>query len=124
MKIYLIRYREYEKACERYKNALQNCAEQQDNLIKKCLQEIEDAQIKHKTARELLEIYQFILDNSYIHSNYHTIDSISTFKYYLETGRAEDLQDCMNLYEEERHWREIKASQERIETTIHFLQLN
>lgn len=122
MKIYLIRYREHEKACERYKHALQNCAEQQDKLIEKCLQEIENAQIKLKTAQDVLGICQLILDKSYIHSNYHAIDSVATFKHYLETGRAEDLQDCMNLYEEERHWREIKASQERIETTIHFLQ--
>jgi hypothetical protein len=28
----------------------------------------------------------------------------------------------MNIYEEERLWTEIKASQERIENTIHFLQ--
>jgi hypothetical protein len=28
----------------------------------------------------------------------------------------------MNLFEEERHWDEIKASQERIENTIYFLQ--
>lgn len=122
MKIYLIRYREHEKACERYKNALQNCEEQQDYLMGKCLQDSEDARAKLDAARAMLDMYQFILDKSYIHSNYHTIDPISTFKHYLETGRADDLQDCMNLYEEERHWREIKASQDRIETTIHFLQ--
>ncbi len=122
MKIYLIRYREHEKACERYKNALQNCEEQQFELMGKCLQDIEEAQAKLNTTQAILEMYQYILDKSYIHNNYHNIDSISTFKQYLETGRAEDLQDCMNLYEEERTWREIKASQERIETTIHFLQ--
>lgn len=122
MKIYLIRYREHEKACERYKNALQNYEGQQDYLIGKCLQDIEDSQIKLDAAQGILEMYRYILEKSYIHSNYHTLDSISTFKQYLETGRADDLQDCMNLYEEERHWREIKASQDRIETTIHFLQ--
>lgn len=122
MKIYLIRYREHEKACERYKNALQNCEEQLDYLITRCVQDSEDTQSKLDAAQAMLDMYQFILEKSYIHSNYHTVDSISTFINYLETGRAEDLQDCMNLYEEERHWREIKASQDRIETTIHFLQ--
>lgn len=122
MKIYLIRYREHEKACERYKNALQDYEEHQFKLMENCLQDIEEAQAKLNITQEILQMYQYILDKSYIHSNYHTIDSINTFKHYLETGRAEDLQDCMNLYEEERLWREIKASQERIETTIHFLQ--
>lgn len=122
MKIYLIRYREHEKACERYKNFLQNWEETQIDLIEKSLQDIDDAQTKLNNAQAVLEMYQYILEKSYIHSDYHTIDSLRTFKQYLESGRAEDLQDCMNLYEEERHWREIKASQERIETTIHFLQ--
>lgn len=122
MKIYLIRYREHEKACERYKNALQNCEEHPLNMIERCVEDIDEAQAKLNTSMGILEMYQLILNKSYVHSNYHTIDSISTFKHYLDTGRAEDLQDCMNLYEEERLWREIKASQERIETTIHFLQ--
>lgn len=122
MKIYLIRYREYEKACDRYKNALQKWEEEYLYLIERCLSNIEESEAKLKTSQGLLEMYQFILDNSFIHSNYHDYDCLSTFKHYLETGRAEDLQDCMNLYEEERHWREIKASQERIENTIHYLQ--
>ena len=91
-------------------------------LVEKCVEQIEEAAAKLKTAQGLLDMYQFILDKSYIHKNYHQINSISTCKHYLETGRANDLQDCMNLYEEERHWREIKASQERIENTIYFLQ--
>lgn len=122
LKIYLIKYREYEKACERYKLALQKWEEEYLLLIEACVNSIEESEAKLKTARGLLDIYQFILDSSLVHSNYHNIDSLTTFKHYLDTGRAEDLQDCMNLYEDERHWREIKASQERIETTIHFLQ--
>ncbi len=122
IKIYLIKYREHEKACERYKNALQIWEEQYLHMIESCLSSIEETESKLKTAQGLIDMYQFILNRSYIHSNYHDIDSLTTFKHYLETGRADDLQDCMNLYEEERHWREIKASQERIETTIHFLQ--
>jgi hypothetical protein len=55
---------------------------------------------------------------------YQDIKSLQTFKHYLETGRANDLQDCMNLFEEERHWHDIKASQERIENTIYFMQSN
>ncbi len=122
MKIYLIKYREHEKACERYKNALQNWEEDYLPMIEGCLAHIEEIEARLKTAQGLVDMYQFILNQSYIHPNYHHIDSLATFKHYLETGRANDLQDCMNLYEEERHWREIKASQERIETTIHFLQ--
>ena len=57
-----------------------------------------------------------------VHADYQDINTLSAFKHYLETGRANDLQDCMNLFEEERHWDEIKASQERIENTIYFLQ--
>ena len=122
MKIYLIRYREHEKACERFKIALQDWEENYLQLVEKCVEQIEETTAKLKTAQGLLDMYQFILDKSYIHKNYHQINSISTCKHYLETGRANDLQDCMNLYEEERHWREIKASQERIENTIYFLQ--
>lgn len=122
MKIYLIRYREHEKACERFKTALRDWEGNHLQLAEKCIDQIEEAAAKLKTAQGLLEIYQFILDKSYIHQNYHYVDAISTCKNYLETGRANDLQDCMNLFEEERHWREIKASQERIENTIYFLQ--
>ncbi len=122
MKIYLIRYREHEKACERFKNALQQWEENHLLLVEKCVEQTEEAVAKLKTAQGLLEMYQLILEKSYIHKNYHQINSLSTCKHYLETGRANDLQGCMNLYEEERHWREIKASQERIENTIYFLQ--
>lgn len=122
MKIYLIRYREHEKACERFKIALQQWEENHLLLVEKCVEQIEEATSKLKTAQGLLEMYQLILEKSFIHKNYHQINSISTCKHYLETGRANDLQGCMNLYEEERHWREIKASQERIENTIYFLQ--
>lgn len=122
MKIYLIRYREYEKACERYKKALQDWEENHLLLIEKCIEHSEAVTAKLKTAQGLIEIYQTILSKSYIHPNYHQINPLTTCKHYLETGRANDLQACMNLYEEERYWREIKASQERIENTIHFLQ--
>jgi len=122
MKIYFIRYREYEKACERYKEALQDWQEYQGSFIKKCKDDIQEASAKLKEALALLVIYHDIIRKSYIHSDYQNIETLNTFKRYLETGRADDLQDCMNIYEEERLWTDIKASQERIENTIHFLQ--
>ena len=69
-----------------------------------------------------MRIYNNIISKSLVHADYQDINTLSVFKHYLETGRANDLRDCMNLYEEERHWDEIKASQERIENTIYFLQ--
>jgi FMN phosphatase YigB (HAD superfamily) len=45
-------------------------------------------------------------------------------EYYQEIAATIGVkpEECMNLYEEEKHWHEIKASQERIENTIYFLQ--
>ncbi|NLB88117.1 MAG: hypothetical protein GX790_02665 [Syntrophomonadaceae bacterium] len=88
----------------------------------KCFEDIDVAEEKLKKANSILEIYNTILSKSFIHPDYQEISTLETFKYYLETGRANDLQDCMNLFEEERHWKEIKASQNRIENTIYFLQ--
>lgn len=73
-------------------------------------------------ALQALELYNTILDKSSVHADYQDVKILETFRYFLETGRASDLQECMNLYEEEKHWQEIKASQERIENTIYFLQ--
>ena len=122
MKIYFIRCREYDKACERYKEALKNWDEQRECFVKKCRNDIHEASAKLKEALALLGIYQEIIRKSIIHSDYQTISTLDKFKRYLETGRADDLQGCMNLYEGERHWTEIKASQDRIENTIYFLQ--
>jgi hypothetical protein len=122
MKIYFIRSREYDKACERYKEALQGWDEHRKCLIKTCRNDIREAAAKLKEASALLNIYQEIIRKSTIHSDYQTIAILDKFKRYLETGRADDLQGCMNLYEGEHHWTEIKASQARIENTIYFLQ--
>lgn len=122
-KVYFIRYREYEKACERYKLALLDWSAADNKLfMDKCFEDIDVAEEKLKKANSILEIYNTILSKSFIHPDYQEISTLETFKYYLETGRANDLQDCMNLFEEERHWKEIKASQTRIENTIYFLQ--
>ena len=63
-----------------------------------------------------------IIVKSFVNSIYQDSKTLSTFRYYLETGRGHSIQDCMNLFEEESRWSEIKASQERIENTIYFLQ--
>jgi hypothetical protein len=122
MKVYIIKYREYEKACDRYKKALENWDQTYSELLARCLKDIHDTEKKLKTALRNLDIYNGILRKSFIHSDYQDITTLGTFKYYLETGRANELAECMNLFEEERHWKEIKASQERIENTIYFIQ--
>ena len=122
VKVYFIRYREYEKACERYKRLLENWTAYHQALYDRCFDDIDEAEAKMKRARYALELYNTILDKSAVHSDYQDVNTLEMFRYFLETGRAGDLQGCMNLYEEEKHWHEIKASQERIENTIYFLQ--
>ncbi len=122
MKIYLLQYREYEKACDRYKTILGEWEDFCSDFTERCYVDIEITESKLKNAQKNLRIYNNIISKSLIHTDYQDIKSLTIFKHYLETGRANDLQDCMNLYEEEVHWDEIKASQERIENTIYFLQ--
>ncbi|QGU00195.1 hypothetical protein SYNTR_1601 [Candidatus Syntrophocurvum alkaliphilum] len=122
MKVYIIRYREYEKACDRYKKALGDWKEAEKEFENNSLSDIYDLEAKLKSTNKTLKIYNSILKKSFIHTDYQDLVTLNTFKNYLETGRANDIQDCMNLYEEERHWTEIKLSQERIENTIYMLQ--
>ena len=122
LKVYFIRYREYEKACDRFKEALKEWPRYSEDFQEDCQWDIREAREKLKKARSHLDLYQNMLRKNYIHSAYQDLNTLTTFKHYLETGRANTLQDCMNLYEEEQHWREIKASQRRIENTIYFLQ--
>jgi hypothetical protein len=122
IKVYYIRYREYEKACDRYKEALENWAILAGPFMDACLKDIEETESNLKAARKILTVYNNIILRSYVHTDYQDIKTLSIFKHYIETGRCLDIQDCMNLFEEERHWTEIKASQERIENTIYFLQ--
>lgn len=122
VKVYFIRYREYEKACDRYKRVLENWPMYHQALYDRCFNDIDEAEAKMQKIYNALELYNAILDKSAVHSDYQDIKTLEMFRYFLETGRANDLQECMNLYEEEKHWHEIKASQERIENTIYFLQ--
>ncbi|HCF51435.1 MAG TPA: hypothetical protein DER60_14205 [Syntrophomonas sp.] len=122
MKVYLLRYREYEKACDRYKDTLEKWMQCGDDFRETCIQEINEAEAKLSNTRQMLSFYNSVISRSPVHGSYQDTKTLTTFKQYLETGRANDLQDCMNLFEEERHWHEIKASQERIENTIYFLQ--
>jgi hypothetical protein len=122
MKVYIIRYREYEKACDRFKAILENWSQYYETLMDNCFRDIEMAELNIKRSHKQLQIYNTILVKSFIHSIYQDTQTLSTFRHYLETGRAHNLQECMNIYEEECHWSEIKASQERIENTIYFLQ--
>ena len=73
-------------------------------------------------ARQSLELYELIISRSMVHSDYQDIQTLSIFQSYLDTGRASDLQECMNLFEEECLWNELKAGQTRIENTIYLLQ--
>lgn len=122
MKVYFIKYREYEKACERYKTVLINWDQLYQELMDNCFRDIDLAEEKLRNSHKYLKIYNTIIEKSYVHADYQDIKSLNIFKSYLETGRANDIQDCMNLFEEDKHWNEIKASQERIENTIYFLQ--
>ncbi|MGR6836878.1 hypothetical protein [Syntrophomonas erecta] len=122
MKVYFIRYREYEKACDRYKALLEDWPQLQEDFLNRCLEDIDIAETKIKADNKYLKVYNSILSKAYVHSAYHDVKSLNIFKAFLETGRASSVQECINLFEEERHWNEIKASQERIENTIYFLQ--
>lgn len=122
LKIYYIKSREYEKACERYKKALHETAEISSDFIFGCLDIINKIEDKVKSANKILNVYNGIITKSFVHQDYQDIQTLNTFSYYLRTGRAHDLQSCINLYEDEKHWTEIKASQERIENTIYYLQ--
>lgn len=121
-KVYLIKYREYEKACDRYKEILNNWHNICPEFLEKCYLDIEEAEQKLKKATETLETYNHIINKSYVHENYQDVFALEKFKHYMETGRAENLQDCMNILEDEKYWQDIKDSQLRIENTIYFLQ--
>ncbi|HWP97693.1 MAG TPA: hypothetical protein VN426_12685 [Syntrophomonadaceae bacterium] len=122
MKIYYIRYREYEKACDRFKSALENWPALGEMFHARCQQDSDMAEEKLATARGYLSLYNLILNRSIIHPKYQDSATLSAFQHYLETGRAEDLQECMNIFEEESLWNDIKEGQNRIENTIYLLQ--
>lgn len=122
IKIYYIRYREYEKACDRYKQALENWPAARLAFINACQKEVERIKESINYIQHQLKSCNSVLQNSAIHQKYQDQQVLAYFKDYLETGRATDIQSCMNIYEEESLWHELKAGQERIENTIYFLQ--
>ncbi|MEQ8175757.1 MAG: hypothetical protein ABRQ26_11885 [Syntrophomonadaceae bacterium] len=122
LKIYYIRYREYEKACDRFKVILEKWPELKTDFFKHCGQDLDLAAEKLLTARQHMELYEAIIAKSMVHQDYQDAKTLNIFQSYLDTGRASDLQECMNLFEEECLWNELKAGQTRIENTIYLLQ--
>ncbi|MDO4540848.1 MAG: hypothetical protein Q4B48_07115 [Syntrophomonadaceae bacterium] len=122
LKTYLLRYREFEKSGERYKQLLVDWPHCHQQLRERCQQDISAAEEKLATALYILDLCRLTLERSSIHPDYHMPEILERFEHYLTTGRCDDLPSCMNIWEEETQWREIKASQERIENTIYFLQ--
>lgn len=122
LKVYLLRYREFEKAGERYKQLLIDWPHCHQQLLERCREDIEEAEEKLNIATSILNLCHATLEKSMVHPDYHRPEILERFEHYLTTGRCTDLAACMNTWEEERQWREIKASQERIENTIYFLQ--
>ncbi|HZJ85301.1 MAG TPA: hypothetical protein VFD02_07155 [Syntrophomonadaceae bacterium] len=121
-KVYFIRYREYEKACDRYKLILSDWPNLYLDFLDKSYQDIDENEAKLEKANSALNIYNYIIHKSYVHADYQDLATLEKFKSFLETGRANNLQDCMNLFEDEKYWKDIRASQDRIENTIYFLQ--
>jgi len=53
MKIYLLRYREYEKACDRYKAILESWEDFCADFLERCYIDIEIAESKLKNAQKI-----------------------------------------------------------------------
>ncbi len=122
LKVYYIRYREYEKACDRFKAILESWPESSSSFLSSCQQDYDAAAENIFLAKQNLDLYELILKRSMIHPEYQDKRTLDVFCCYLETGRASDLQECMNLFEEENLWNDIKEGQIRIENTIYLLQ--
>ncbi|ADI02466.1 MAG TPA: hypothetical protein GXX39_07870 [Syntrophothermus lipocalidus] len=126
LKEYYIAYKEYEKACDRYKEALQRWETDREALLTQSQEDIKLARKNLKKASRLLKMYLEVIENSQIHPAYRQPETLEKFKSYLETGRASTVQECINLYETEITWQQLRGSQERMENqltaTIHFIQ--
>lgn len=118
LKVYYIKYREYEKACDRYKNSLKDWELEKNHLINRSIEDIKKAKLKIKKGNRIVKIYNEVLSNLEIHPQYQNIASLTRFYYFLDTGRAISMQECMNLYEQELYWEDLKESQERLERNI------
>lgn len=127
LKEYYIKYREYEKACDRFKEALARWEEQEkERLLRRSHEDVKQARKNIKKGNRLLKIYLEVIQHSQVHPHYQEIDVLQKFKSYLETGRAQTVQECINLYETETCWERLRGSQERLEhqlsATIYLLQ--
>ncbi len=126
LKEYYVAYKEYEKACDRYKEALQKWEDDKDILLAQSQEDIKLARKNIKKASRLMKMYLEIIENSKIHPAYRQPEVLERFKFYLETGRATSIQECINLYENQITLEQLRGSQERMETqltaTIHFIQ--
>ena len=118
LKVYYMKYREYEKACDRYKNALKDWESEKNYLINRSIEDIKKAKLKIKNGNRIIKIYNEVLTSLDIHPQYQSIVPLTRFYYFLETGRALSIQECMNLYEQEQSLEELKESQERLERNI------
>ncbi len=118
LKVYYIKYREYEKACDRYKNSLKEWESEKNHLINRSIEDIKKAKLKIKKGNRITKIYNEVLNSLEIHSQYQNIPSLTRFYYFLDTGRSFSLQECMNLYEQELYWEDLKESQERLERNV------
>lgn len=86
VKVYFIRYREYEKACDRYKRVLENWSMYQQALYDRCFQDISEAEAKMQKAQKALDLYNTVLDKSAIHSDYQDIKTLEMFRYFWKPG--------------------------------------
>jgi len=115
---YFLSLRMHEKACDRYKEAREKWHTFYPDFYEK-VETVEKAcKTRQLAAEKNVRLCNEILNRSAIHGVYQQIPILESFLCYLETGRATHLQSCINLYEEEQHWNELKTSQHRIESTI------
>ncbi|MGE5396275.1 MAG: hypothetical protein ACM3MK_01920 [Chitinophagales bacterium] len=118
LKIYYIKYREYEKSCDRYKKALKEWETEKNHLINWSIEDIKKSKLKIKKGNRILKIYNEVLRSLDIHQYYLNLNALRSFRHFLESGRAATLQECMNLFETQLQWEQLRDSQARIERNI------
>ena len=126
LKDYYIKYRAYEKACDRFKEALAKWESEKEVLFSRSQADVKQARKNIKKGNRLINRYLEVLQYSQFHPDYQEIDILEKIKFYLETGRASSIQECINLYELDKSWEKVRGGQERLEhqltATIHYLQ--
>ncbi len=115
---YFLSLRLYDQACARYKEAREKWAARQKDYYLKVSAAEKDALARLAQAEKALQLCSRVLEKTVIHPHYQQPEILAAFAGYLETGRAAQLKACINLYEEEQRWQELKNSQHRIEQTI------